>query len=272
MGNLGQRIVTGAGLILLVVVCLRAGFVPFSLLFFVLMLVGLYEFYNMASPKAKWLFYVPNLLVATLIYFLCAGIASGLFSARWMMLIVPTATILFVIELYRKRENPFQYIALRILGLIYVAMPFSLVNYMVFLPEGTYNWEPVLGSFIFLWISDSGAYVVGRAFGRTKLFERISPKKTLEGSIGGVVLTLVVGYFLVPTYLTSLSAINWLVIALLVSVSGIFGDLIESLLKRSFEKKDSGRILPGHGGVLDRFDSFILAAPLVYAFLELVSK
>ena len=141
---------------------------------------------------------------------------------------------------------------------------------MAFLPYETYNYELVLGCFIFLWVSDSGAYLVGRRFGKTKLFERISPGKTIEGSIGGIILAILVSYFVVGRYFHSLAQTEWVVVGAIVSISGIYGDLIESLLKRSVDRKDSGSLLPGHGGVLDRFDSLILSAPLVYAYIRLL--
>lgn len=270
MNNLVQRIITGAVLTSLIVGTLMGGFYYFSLLFLFFSLVGLYEFYRMASPKVKKRDYLPSLFAGALIYILCALTASEIIAFEWLELLIPVCAWFFLVELYQNRKQPFENIGLTVLGLIYITLPFALLNYMAFWPFGFYNYELVLGIFLFLWTSDSGAYVVGRLIGRTKLFERISPNKTIEGSVGGILAALLVAWFAVSPAFDTLDRIDWLVIAGLVSISGIYGDLIESLLKRSFERKDSGSLLPGHGGVLDRFDSLILSAPMVYAYIRII--
>lgn len=270
MNNLAKRILTGAVLTGLIVGTLIGGFYYFSALFLFISLVGLYEFYRMASPKVKKRGYLSPLLAGAAVYMLCALTASELIAFEWLELLIPICAWFFLVELYQNRKQPFENIGLTVLGLIYITLPFALLNYMAFWPFGFYNYELVLGIFLFLWTSDSGAYVVGRMIGRTKLFERISPNKTIEGSIGGVLAAMLAAWFGVGPAFDTLNRIDWLVIAGIVSVSGIYGDLIESLLKRSFERKDSGSLLPGHGGVLDRFDSLILSAPMVYAYIRII--
>jgi len=127
----------------------------------------------------------------------------------------------------------------------------------------------LLGFFLLIWANDSGAYIVGSLVGKNKLFERISPKKTWEGFLGGGFFALMFAW-LISYFVTEISLIDWLVVALITFVFGTFGDLIESLLKRMVKVKDSGNILPGHGGILDRFDSMIIAAPMVFIYLVLV--
>jgi phosphatidate cytidylyltransferase len=125
-----------------------------------------------------------------------------------------------------------------------------------------------MGFFLLLWTSDTGAYLAGKSFGKTKLFERISPKKTWEGSIGGTILSLAVAYGISNVLgFDDVTTFDWMVIAVLVVIFGTFGDLFESLLKRNLHIKDSGTILPGHGGVLDRFDGLFLAIPAVFFYL-----
>jgi phosphatidate cytidylyltransferase len=125
-----------------------------------------------------------------------------------------------------------------------------------------------MGFFLLLWTSDTGAYLAGRSFGKTKLFERISPKKTWEGSIGGTILSIAVAYGISKLLgFDDVTTFDWMVIAVLVVIFGTFGDLFESLLKRNLHIKDSGTILPGHGGVLDRFDGLFLAIPAVFFYL-----
>lgn len=270
MNNLTQRIITGAVLTALIIFSLLGGFYYFSLLFLFISLVGLYEFYRMAAPKVKKRDYLSSLLAGALVYALCALTAAEIIAFEWLELLIPICAWFFLVELYKNRKHPFENIGLTVLGLIYITLPFALLNYMAFWPFGFYNYELVLGIFIFLWVSDSGAYVVGRLIGRTKLFERISPNKTIEGSVGGILAAMLLAWFAVAPAFDTLNQVDWLVIATIVSISGIYGDLLESLLKRSFDRKDSGSLLPGHGGVLDRFDSLILSAPMVYAYIRLI--
>jgi phosphatidate cytidylyltransferase len=128
----------------------------------------------------------------------------------------------------------------------------------------------VMGCLFLLWASDSGAYFAGTKFGKTKLFERVSPKKSWEGSMGGFAASMLVGVVL-GRYFTSLPLWQWLVIGLIIVVAGTYGDLVESLFKRSIKIKDSGSIIPGHGGFLDRFDGLLLSVPFIVAFLKLVN-
>ena len=271
MSNFWQRIITGIFLIVAIIGSLYLGFYWFSALFLGVTVLGLNEFYGMATPKERKWQYLPPVLAGSAMYIIIALTANHTIPYNYLELIIPIGAYFFLFELYKEdSQKPFESIGVVILGLIYVALPFALLNYLLYLPSDNYNTEIVMGCFIFLWCSDSGAYVVGRAIGKRKLFERISPKKTVEGSAGGILLAILVGYFLVSKYFTSISRIDWMVIAAIVSISGIYGDLLESMLKRSFGKKDSGRVLPGHGGVLDRFDSLILSAPLVYAYIQIV--
>ena len=159
---------------------------------------------------------------------------------------------------------------LSLLGIIYASLPFTLVLDMAYSTTGSYSWQVVLGTLLLLWASDSGAYFAGKSLGKTKLFERISPKKTWEGSLGGLALSLIIA-FGISNYLgwDDLQLWQWLSMSVIIVVIGGYGDLVESLLKRSLEIKDSGRAIPGHGGFLDRFDGLLLALPFLTAFLLL---
>ncbi len=134
---------------------------------------------------------------------------------------------------------------------------------------GVYNPHLLLGFFFLLWTNDTGAYLVGRSIGKHKLWERISPKKTWEGFFGGLILSIIIGY-VISLYYPELNYILWIVMAALVSIFGTMGDLVESVFKRSIDAKDSGSILPGHGGILDRFDGVFLSTPFVLVLLQLV--
>jgi cytidylyltransferase family len=181
-----------------------------------------------------------------------------------------TIIYLFVSELYTKNKNAVHDLSYTMLGQMYVALPLSIINVLAFrtATDGNIHFYYLLplSVFIFLWTSDTGAYCVGSLFGKHKLFPRISPAKSWEGSIGGGVLVLVAA-FLVSLLdqnhgnLSGLNTLQWLGLGLVVTVFGTWGDLVESLIKRTLGIKDSGTIFPGHGGMLDRFDSSLLAIP-----------
>ncbi|SDM43142.1 phosphatidate cytidylyltransferase [Siphonobacter aquaeclarae] len=182
-------------------------------------------------------------------------------------LLSPLFTLIFFIKLYKKNEvKPFTSIAYTFLGIIYVALPFALITVIALL-GGEYSYQRVLGCLFLLWASDSGAYFAGTKFGRTKLFERVSPKKSWEGSIGGAATAMFVAYLL-SQFFTDLSPWQWYGIGGVIVVAGTYGDLVESLFKRSIQIKDSGSVIPGHGGFLDRFDGLLLSAPFIVTFLK----
>src|SRR5690606_25338102 len=147
-------------------------------------------------------------------------------------------------------------------------IPFSLINIIAFSVDNTFHYEIVVGSLLILWASDSGAFFAGTKFGKTKLFERVSPKKSWEGSLGGAFAAILTAYFL-SQYFIILPQWKWMGICGIIVIAGTYGDLIESLFKRSISIKDSGRGLPGHGGFMDRFDGLLLSAPFIVAFLQI---
>ena len=152
----------------------------------------------------------------------------------------------------------------------YIIIPFILITKLGLL-GGQHYPHFIIGVFILIWCNDTFAYLVGKQFGKRKLLEKISPKKTIEGFIGGVVFAVLASIFIGIYYVTLLPVTYWVIIALLTSFSGTIGDLVESKFKRIAKVKDSGAIMPGHGGMLDRLDSIIFAAPIVYLFLKIVS-
>lgn len=187
---------------------------------------------------------------------------------KYYFLLLPVIYIAFLIKLYKRSEKrPFTNIGLTFLGIIYVALPFSLLHVSAY-HNGIYSYQIVLGIILTQWASDVGAYFAGLTFGKRKLFERVSPKKSWEGFLGGMLLALAMSYT-VSKYFDVLMTWQWISIAMIIAVVGTYGDLVESLFKRSMEVKDSGTTLPGHGGFLDRFDSLILSLPFIAAFLKL---
>jgi len=181
-----------------------------------------------------------------------------------IFLIVPA---LLIIALFQPQEDPFDAIGKGVLGLLYIPTAFGLYLQLAITDDGS-SWY-ALGMLCLIWSNDTFAYFVGRWLGKHKLFERISPKKTWEGFFGGVLFTLLCGFVLSRFY-AELTVMEWLGLALVVSIFGTFGDLVESMLKRSIHIKDSGSLLPGHGGFLDRFDAFLLAIPCSTVYLYLI--
>ena len=179
--------------------------------------------------------------------------------------------VLFISELYLKRPDPIKSLAYSVLGQIYIAVPFSLLNYMAFnyAPDNSYHYAYILAIFLFIWANDSFAYLFGVTLGKHKMFERISPKKSWEGFAGGAICTIGISLAFAH-YFGSLPVWGWMGFAAVVVASGTLGDLVESLFKRTLNVKDSGTMLPGHGGILDRFDSMIFAIPSVFVYLEII--
>ena len=181
------------------------------------------------------------------------------------ILFSPLVFLAFVYELFSGSKTPFQNVGFIVLGMIYIGAPFALLDFIAF-KEGEFNALIVFGLLLLTWMNDTGAYVVGSRIGKTPLALRISPKKTWEGTLGGIATTFLVA-FLYSYFTHELRLTDWMVLALIVSVFGSLGDLVESMLKRSVGVKDSGNLLPGHGGVLDRFDGFIFLLPFAAAYL-----
>ena len=205
-----------------------------------------------------------------------AGYNSGLTPATVFIPYLVSIIYLMVAELYLKAKDPINNWAYTMLSQLYIALPLSLLNVLAFRSNGydiQYTYLMPLSVFVFLWINDAGAYCVGSLLGRHKLFPRISPGKSWEGSIGGgllVVAVAVLVWYLTNMYEVNdlgLTALEWAGLGLVVVVFGTWGDLVESLFKRTLGIKDSGNVLPGHGGMLDRFDSTLMAVPASVVYL-----
>ncbi len=218
------------------------------------------------------------------LFFAMAGFCSEIIPSAVFIPYLITLVYLMVAELYLKHEDPINDWAYTMMTQLYIALPFSLLNALAFhlTPEGEVVYDPVLPlcMFVFLWINDAGAYICGSLLGKHKLFPRISPGKSWEGSIGGGILVMLVAasipYLLEqislltphsPLLTPHFSPLQWAGLGLVIVVFGTWGDLIESLFKRTLGIKDSGNVLPGHGGMLDRFDSSLLAIPAAVVYI-----
>lgn len=274
MNNFTQRAITGAIFVSVMIAGIFYHPLSLMLLFGLISFLSLWEFYGIVPKTNHTIIKIYASITGTVVYVLTALYFQQLIEIKYFLLIFPLVFLIPVIELYRKKEKPFGNIAYAFLGIIYIALPFAFLNYLaVYNPLGiqlTYNPWLVMGFFILIWTNDTGAYLAGRAFGKNKLFERISPKKTWEGAAGGLISTLITAYILSKN--TSLLDFNhWMIIATIIVVFGNLGDLTESLFKRSVNIKDSGSMLPGHGGLLDRFDAVLIASPMVFTYVYFIS-
>lgn len=266
--NLTQRIVAALIGATVLIGALWLGPVSYFFIFLLLMIMTQLEFYTLTGLDGMVPLKTFGTISGSLLFIIIYLVESTRLRDDYYFLLFPIVMCIFLIKLYRPDDKkPFTSIAFTILGIIYVALPFSLMSMIVF-RNGGYNPLIAIGILLILWASDTGAYFAGTRFGKRKLFERISPKKSWEGSIGGTILALLMA-ILVGFNFQLLPLWQWIGVAILIVVGGTYGDLVESLFKRSILIKDSGSLIPGHGGFLDRFDSLLLAVPFIVAFLKL---
>nr|MBD3622806.1 phosphatidate cytidylyltransferase [Sunxiuqinia sp.] len=269
MKNLFVRTLTGIAFIGVIIGSLLTGKYTFGVLFLFIMVIGLREFFNFfnnaeISPN-KWL----ACAIAVLFFITFFLVGSGVLPQISYYCLIPIFLLVFITELYRKKKFPFENMAAGILGLIYIALPLSMISLMVFTADHEYNPSLLFALFALIWTYDSGAYLFGMTFGKHRLFERISPKKSWEGAIGGALSAVVAAWAIAHFFMPSIALYHWIILALITVVSATFGDLTESLFKRQFNLKDSSNFLPGHGGILDRFDSLFFAIPSVVLYSKL---
>lgn len=251
----------------------------YSLLFLIVLVACSVEYYNMIFAKDTGShFFRRNygIFLSCFVYF--AVSLNHLFpdmiemkAIDLLMALLPLSFIAFVYELFKQSPKPFHNIALVISGIVYIGVPMFLVQYLAFGANHTFNPQIVIGLIVMNWASDSGAYLVGSRFGKMPLFPQVSPKKTWEGTLGGVVFCMITGYIF-SLFFTIVDTTDWIALAVLVAVFGGLGDLVESMLKRSLGRKDSGNFLPGHGGMLDRFDAFIFTLPFASTYVYFFCK
>lgn len=242
----------------------------FTFFYLILSLAALFEFFGMIKTAGIRPHRNIALFAAALIFLMTAGYHLLQFETKYMLFIVPLIFSVFISELYKKEKIPFSNISYTFVGFIYVTVPFCFFYSLGFIQnQAVYNFHLPLSFLLMLWASDTGAYLFGMKFGKTRLFERHSPKKSWEGFFGGMFTSVVVSY-IISLFFTEINPLVFGGMAILIVSFGTLGDLVESMLKRSLNVKDSGNILPGHGGFLDRFDGLLVAAPVVYTYLYLI--
>ena len=244
----------------------------FAAVIFIIMIVGLLEFFRLVKADQIFPQKASVIFLGSVVYIIPVLAAQGLISPKYLAILPLLIFIFFVVELFRNKPRPIHNIAFGLSAIAYIPIPLAtLVLLMSPLVAGEQShWHILFSLFIICWSHDTFAYLTGIWLGKHKLFEKISPKKTWEGTIGGTLFGLVAAYIL-SLFFTELTLLQWIAGSLIIMVSGTFGDLSESLLKRKFNVKDSGNFFPGHGGVLDRFDSVLFAAPALFCYLILIN-
>jgi phosphatidate cytidylyltransferase len=253
----------------------------FLIIFSLVTILCINEYHNIttkvvqANVEHKNLYKFINTTFAAIIFLIVYLVASDKVAVIYLSLIGSFTLFWFVIEMYTHSKLPFINIAVNTTGLFYIAIPFSSASLIAFY-TGEYNWNFLLAVMIFAWSNDSFAYLFGSMFGKHKLFERISPKKSWEGFIGGILGTILfsyIVYLLFPKWCRQdVAYIHYFILAVLTSVISTYGDLAESMIKRNLEIKDTGNTLPGHGGFIDRFDGLIFSLPAAALYLTRISN
>jgi phosphatidate cytidylyltransferase len=289
ISNFWQRIFTGAIFLIIMIGAIVGSFQSFLVLFGVITVVATHEYLKITSLFAapnKPMVYIANVggyvLIAGMFFFdahfkfdidpmkrmLWNFVTQRLFT--FICILFPA--LLIATSIFKKSDKPFDNIAFSVLGFVYIAIPFILLIQTFSPVIGSYNYQLPLAYFLLLWSTDSFAYVWGKLLGKHKLAPHISAGKTIEGTVGGILTTM--AFSLSFPYIFSAvgySFTEWIIYAGLIALFSVPGDLSESLLKRRAGIKDSGTILPGHGGILDRFDSVLLTAPIIYIYTQIIN-
>ncbi len=260
--------------ILIILFGVLGGRLPFLLVFGVILGVGLFEFYRMVERDTSHaISKIFNIASGILLFLSVFLYIEGISIFALPTLILLYMLILIASAIFLRRDDILHGIIYSGFGQIYITLPLSLLmllsySYQSNPVSGGYDWIPVLGLFVFLWVNDTAAYFIGSLIGKHKLMEHISPKKSVEGFFAGIVFTVLASLLFARVF-PALPPFFWVGFAILVSLFGTVGDLFESLIKRTCNVKDSGNLIPGHGGILDRIDSLLVAAPAVYLYLIL---
>ena len=270
MSNIITRTITGVFVVAAIFGSIIWHPYAFGGLFLIISAMGLSEFLSLVSGNELRPKKIFALSAGMLIYLLFFLTANKLIPAYFMIAAFPFFLIIILPEILGASPN-FKNIISSIFGIVYIILPLGLLNFILFSNSG--SWEPLLllSYFLIVWINDIFAYLTGSFFGRRKLLERVSPKKTWEGCFGGLTFSLAAAWG-ISYFVPLLTLKQWLALAVITVVTGIIGDLSESLLKRSYNVKDTGSLLPGHGGILDRFDSMLVSVPVVLLYLIFIFR
>jgi len=277
MNNLLQRTITGVLGAAFMLTAIWYSFFSFAAIFFLVNLLSTIEYHQLLKKSGIPSNATAGIAGSVLVYILFVLQANDCALGQ-VLIAIPCLLFMvyMLIELFSTNEQPISRAAYTIAGILYISVPLGLLTlipwdiaHYCIQDQSTYRFEIIYAILFLIWANDVGAYFVGKFLGKHKLFERISPKKTWEGSLGGL-LTAILFTYLLYHYLGIFSIPKWMGLCVVIVISGSLGDLVESMIKRTLQVKDSGTLLPGHGGFLDRFDALIFAIPFVYLYLTLV--
>jgi len=266
VNNFWKRATSGFLFVCVLTGCIFIHPICFFVLFFIINALGILEFGRMAEKMNTYINRPFCLLCGSALF--TAGFLHNYWGYKDGYLYCFLLTfIMSICELYRNKGFGFRNIAFSYYTLFYISLPFTLLIYLPYMTSGYWMPEIIFFPFLLIWINDTFAYLFGSRFGKHKLFPRISPKKSWEGAIGGGISTVLVGLAVAPQ-IDGYTIVDTAIISGIVVVFGIYGDLLESMFKRNIEIKDSGNLLPGHGGMLDRFDAILFAIPAIFVYME----
>lgn len=270
MKDIYIRTITGALFLIAVIGSILLHPLAFFSLMLIFAFLSLNEFFLLSGSnngrKQNLTYYTFGMLF----YIITGLIGLGYIDLRFAYLLLLLFPLTIVNELFRTKDASWLRVGTYYTAFFYIAIPFGLMNALFLIPgEDSPTWGILIGLFTLVWTNDIFAYLCGSMFGKHRLFERISPKKSWEGSVGGLVFALVAAYVL-SIFFTQLDVFEWLIMSVIIVITGTLGDLSESLLKRIAGVKDTGNIFPGHGGVLDRFDATLFATPFVFVYVNMI--
>lgn len=262
--TLGTRALSALVFVIVLIGSVVWNYYSFTIFFFIVAMLGLNEFYKLSAGLNAQPYKTTGFLAGIITYlsFVNSDILPGIYFEALKPLIALIPFIIFSAALFNKRENPVQNTLFTIAGIVYAVLPFALLHGIREINTELFS-KTILGIIFLIWSNDTFAYLGGSLFGKNKMIARISPGKTWEGTIFGVIVTFG-GSFLIGNYFVGDKSLMWPVFGIVIPVLATIGDLVESMLKRQAGVKDSGNIMPGHGGILDRFDSLIFVAPFVF--------
>lgn len=281
MSDITTRIITGIFFVIVMIGGVVLSEYSFLILFSLLVILCINEYHgiihNLLTSSSKWksMYKILNTIFSVIIFGIVFMVASKKIPLISLSLVCGFPLTWLVVEMYTKSDKPFYNVCLNSMGIFYLAIPLSSASLLAF-HAGEYSWHYLLAIMIFAWSNDSFAYLFGRLLGKHKLFERISPKKTWEGFIGGILGTVLFAYIiflLFPKWTGySVDLTIYVILAVITSITSTYGDLAESMIKRNLRIKDTGTALPGHGGFLDRFDGLIFSLPACTLYLTFFIK
>lgn len=270
MKNLLVRTISGIVFLAIMLGALLFSSIPYCIVFSFIIAVMMGEYLHISMGKGLIFSKILSILTGVLLFIALFLIEGYGMNVKYLFLLMIPIVAIIISLLYHRNGGDYNRSPYLLSAILYIALPFSLTNFTIFNSSGCFDGSIILSFFIILWSSDVGAYIFGMAFGQKnghKLFPSISPKKSWEGYFGSVFTSLLAGFLISYFGLISISIAHSLIIALLINIFGTFGDLAESQLKRNFGVKDAGKIMPGHGGLLDRFDGALLSFPIAISYI-----